>query len=55
MQSKLVIATLAAMSDITSAVSTTTQDSASAAATLIGYYENCQVEILNLTMNVETL
>jgi hypothetical protein len=43
------------MSDITSAVSTTTQDSATAAATLIGYYNNCQVEILNLAMGVETI
>jgi hypothetical protein len=64
MQSKLVIATLAAMSDITSAISTTSQDSAisstsqesaDAATTLIGYYQNCQVQILGLTMNVETL
>jgi hypothetical protein len=55
MQSKLVIATLAAMSDITSAISTTSQESADAASTLIGYYQNCQVQIHDLTMNVETL
>lgn len=51
MQSKLVIATLAAMSDITSAVSTTTQESASAAATLISYYANCNVAINDLKMS----
>jgi hypothetical protein len=39
------------MSDITSAVSTTTQESASAAATLISYYANCNVAINDLKMS----
>jgi hypothetical protein len=51
MQTKLVIATLAAMSDLTSAVTTSTSSSlgeASAAATLISYYEDCHVAINNI-------
>lgn len=59
MQSKLVIATLAAMSDITSAISTTAsdsaQESANAAATLIGYYDSCNITVENLEMTFKTL
>jgi len=45
------------MADLTSAVqtSTTSQEEANATATLIGYYENCQITIDDLAMHIEVL
>jgi len=57
MQSKLVIASMAAMAHQTMAVQSmaSTQATSDPGSTLIGYYENCMVQVDNLVGNYDVL